>query len=395
MTTSYWLAQPREPFPWRSTSGGQVDVVIVGGGVTGCSCALTLAERGLRVRLYEGREIAGGASGRNGGFALRGGPGAYDEARVSMGAEPARLLWELSERALDRLECLAGNAFWRGGSLRLAADKDERDALEREHDALRDDGFAVEWVEPLPVPLGRLCAGALAHPGDGSIDPVRWVRRLAARAAAAGAEIVEGHPIDAAELDSLGAPAVVLAADGLMATLAPELEAYVRPVRGQVLVTEPIPERLYERPHYARGGFDYWQQLPDGRLLVGGKRDLSLETEATAVESTTPFIQRRLDELTIELLGRLPPVSHRWAGIWGETIDRLPLVGRLPGRDGVWVAGGYSGHGNVLGLACGELAARAVMGEDAPQISLFDPSRSWAGGPPLRRPDGAEALPRS
>jgi gamma-glutamylputrescine oxidase len=51
----------------------RVDVAVIGGGVTGCSCALTLAERGLRVRLFEASEIAGGASGRNGGFALRGG----------------------------------------------------------------------------------------------------------------------------------------------------------------------------------------------------------------------------------------------------------------------------------------------------------------------------------
>ncbi len=142
-----------------------------------------------------------------------------------------------------------------------------------------------------------------------------------------------------------------------------------------MLATEPLSERLYERPHYARHGYDYWQQLPDGRLVVGGKRDASIETEQTAVEETTPLVQERLEELVGQLLGRLPRITHRWAGIWGETPDRLPLVGRLPGRDGMWVAGGYSGHGNVLGFACGDLVARAILGEQPAELELFDPAR--------------------
>jgi gamma-glutamylputrescine oxidase len=67
-----------------------VDVAIVGGGVTGCACALALAEAGRRVRVYEAREIAGGASGRNGGFALRGAAPAYDAARRDLGPERAK-----------------------------------------------------------------------------------------------------------------------------------------------------------------------------------------------------------------------------------------------------------------------------------------------------------------
>jgi gamma-glutamylputrescine oxidase len=72
------------------------DVDVVGAGVTGCSCALALADRGLRVRVHEAREVAGGASGRNGGFALRGGAMTYVGAREALGVELARLLWDLS-----------------------------------------------------------------------------------------------------------------------------------------------------------------------------------------------------------------------------------------------------------------------------------------------------------
>src|SRR5581483_4708876 len=163
---------------------------------------------------------AGGASGRNGGFALRGATAPYDEARRSLGPEAARLVMELSERVLVRMESLAGDAFRRVGSLRLAWDETELAALRREHDALRDDGFPVEWVAELEAPLDRLYLGAILHPHDGALHPARWVRRLAAHAAAAGAEIREGERVRVEDLD---ADAVVVAADGFTASLLPEL----------------------------------------------------------------------------------------------------------------------------------------------------------------------------
>ena len=103
-TTSYWLEEPHASRPTTDVSA-PVDVAVVGGGVTGCSCALTLAQAGLRVRVYEAREIAGGASGRNGGFALRGGAMPYDQAVASMGRERARLQWRIW-RYLPRLPFL-------------------------------------------------------------------------------------------------------------------------------------------------------------------------------------------------------------------------------------------------------------------------------------------------
>ena len=367
-TTSLWLKEPHDGLP-RSRSGGGAEVVVIGGGVTGCSCALTLAERGVRVRLYEAREIAGGASGRNGGFALRGATAPYDEARRDLGDDRARIVMELTERALDRMEELAGDAFRRVGSLRLAFDESERDALRREHDALLEHGFAVEWVDELEPPLDRLYLGAILHPRDGALQPARWVRRLALHAANAGAEIREGQRVTIDELDT---DAIVVAGDGFIPQLLPELP--VRATRGQVLATEPLRERLYERPHYARGGYDYWQQLPDGRLVIGGNRDASFETEETDVEETTALIQGRLEALVQQLVGYRPRVTDRWSGIWGTTPDLVPLVGEV--RQGVWVAGGYSGHGNALGLACGDLVARAVLGERPPELEIFDPARA-------------------
>ena len=256
MADSYWLGEPSEPI-LRARSDVRPDVVVVGAGVTGCSCALTLAEGGLRVRVHEARQVASGASGRNGGFALRGGAMSYPRARERFGADRARAFWRFTERSLDRMESLAGDAFRRVGSLRLA-DDEELDAIRAEYEALCEDGLGAEWLEDLPGRLATLFRGAIAHPTDGSLQPARWVRRLAARAAEAGAWIVEDSRIES--LDELEADHVVIATDGYTSGLLPELDAAIRPVRGQVLATVPLAEALYPRPHYARHGFDYWQQ---------------------------------------------------------------------------------------------------------------------------------------
>jgi gamma-glutamylputrescine oxidase len=366
----YWFEELQK-LP-TSSADGHVEVAVVGGGVTGCSCALTLASAGRKVRLFEARRIGSGASGRNGGFGLWGGANAYDKARVELGSETAKRYWALTNRYVDRLAELAGDAYRRVGSFRVAADEAERADIHAEYEALVEDGFRAEWIDELDGRAGELFHGALFHPGDGSLTPVRWIMRLAGRAAEAGAELRENTRIGS--LDELDADVVVIATDGYTNGLAPELDAAIRPVRNQVLATVPLPELLYDRPYYARYGYDYWQQLPDRRLIVGGRRDSALEAENTGVEALTPVIQESLDAFARELVGgELPEVTHRWAGIFGLTEDRLPLAGRL--RDGVWVAAGYSGHGNVLGLACGDLVARAILGEDVPELALFDPAR--------------------
>jgi gamma-glutamylputrescine oxidase len=370
-TTPYWLDEPADVLCPTEVQG-RTEVAVIGGGVTGCSCALTLAEQGVRVRLYEQRHVAGGASGRNGGFASRGPGLPYNVARSELGSKRARLLMSLTERSLDRMERLAGDAFRRVGIVRLAAGADEADALRSELDALRADGFAAEWLAELEPPLDRLYTAALVHPTDGAISPARWVRRLARLAVDAGAEIVEGRAVS---VDDVDADAVVVCGDGFTASLLPELGDMVVPTRGQMLATVPLDELRYPRPHAARDGYDFWQQLPDGRLVIGGSRDAAFDDEYTDLEEPTAQIQRRIEALAGRLADEQPVVTHRWAGIWGTTPDRLPLVGPVPGRKGVWIAGGYSGHGNALGLACGELVAKALRGEHPEELALFDPSR--------------------
>jgi gamma-glutamylputrescine oxidase len=368
---SFWLSEPAPALASRPLSGA-ADVEIVGGGITGISCALTLAGKGLRVRVHEAREIASGASGRNGGFALRGGAMAYDSACEWLGHERAADYWRLTETYVDRMGELGGDAFRRTGSLRLAGD-DERDELRAEYEALREDGFAAEWRDELPSPLAGRFPGALFHPDDGVLQPARLVRRLAGAAAAAGVEIREHARVG--DLDELEAATVVVATDGYPTGLLGALEGLIIPTRGQMIATEPLLERLFRMPHYGRHGLDYWHQNEEGRLIVGGFRDVDMDSEFTATEVTTERIQNALENFVEQLLGRRPAITHRWAGVFGLVPDLMPVVGPVPDRDGLWTAGGYSGHGNVLGLMCGDLVAQAIAGEPHPLLEAMAPAR--------------------
>ena len=130
----------------------------------------------------------------------------------------------LTEQALDRMEELAGDAFRRVGSLRLAADAAEREALRREHDALRDDGFAVEWVDELPARSPRCTtARSCTRPTGRSSLPAGcadW-RRMPRRRVPTCASTI------AVTVDGVDADVVVVAGDGFTASLLPELASVV------------------------------------------------------------------------------------------------------------------------------------------------------------------------
>jgi gamma-glutamylputrescine oxidase len=303
----------------------------------------------------------------------------YVHAREWLGAAQAASYWRWTEGYLDRIVELGGDALDRVGSLRLAADADERDELEEELAALREDGFAAEWRAELPGRVGERFPAAIFHPPDASIQPARFVRRLACAAAEAGAEFREHDRVH--DLDALEGDTVVVATDGYPSGLLGDLEGLIIPTRGQMIATEPVGERLFDCPHYGRHGFDYWQQSPDGRVLAGGFRDVALDSEFTAEEVTTRTIQDALERFVADVVGRPLAVTHRWAGIFGLVLGFMPVVGWLPGDGRAWVTGGYSGHGNVLGFACGDAVARAILGDVDWVLELFDPARLLEASP--------------
>jgi len=384
MGAPLWLGEPARRYP-PLAADEHVDVCVVGAGVSGLSCARVLAEAGLRVRVLETRQVGSGASGRNGGFALRGLATAYSE-------RPDAELWRLTDEGVERIASLAGDAFRRVGVLSVVDGEEGLELGRLELAALAEDGFAAEWVEreALPPLLRPHYLVGLFDPTAGLLDPGRWARRLAELAAAAGAEIAEetrAHTLAGTTVEteggSVAAEAVVLATDGYTRGLVPELDELVTPARNQVLATAPLGERHFESGVGARSGWDYWQQEPGGRIVLGGRRDADLEAEFTDTEETTPKIQRELEGLLERLLGRRSEITHRWSGLLGFTPDRLPLAGRLPSREGVWTALGYSGHGNALAVVCGEGVGGAVLGLPDPRLEPFSPERF----PALRAPE--------
>jgi glycine/D-amino acid oxidase-like deaminating enzyme len=145
----------------------------------------------------------------------------------------------------------------------------------------------------------------------------------------------------------------------------------VRPVRGQMLATARA-RPTFARPAYANRGYQYWRQLGDGRVLVGGWRDTAVDAEVGEEERTTDAIQSKL-EAFLRAHAITAAVTHRWAGTMGFSHDALPYVGRV--SPGVFVCGGFTGHGMAFGPASAELVAALVRGATHPDADLFDPLR--------------------
>ena len=155
--------------------------------------------------------------------------------------------------------------------------------------------------------------------------------------------------------------AVVVAVDGGLERVVPRLAGEVRTARLQMLATGPTAEVNIPRPVYARWGYDYWQQLADGRIAVGGQRDRFAAAEWTDDPTPTPEVQAALDTVLRERVGvRHAPVTARWAACVGYSTGPLPVCRQV--ATGVWAVGGYSGTGNVLGSLYGRAATRQALG---------------------------------
>jgi glycine/D-amino acid oxidase-like deaminating enzyme len=155
---------------------------------------------------------------------------------------------------------------------------------------------------------------------------------------------------------------VVVAADGALPALVPEYAGRVRSRRLHMVATEPLPPTM-DTMVYARWGFEYLQQRPDGRILVGGFSDVDADDSYTDSDIGSPLIWDRVESYLRDDLGVEPEISHRWAGVVGYSDDALPYVGEVPGRDGLYVSGGYSGVGNVPGFMCGRDIADTIAGQ--------------------------------
>jgi glycine/D-amino acid oxidase-like deaminating enzyme len=347
----------------------RADVCVVGLGGSGLAAVHRLLELGCSVAGLDAGIVAGGAGGRNGGFLLAGTAPFYHEAVRRYGRERAAGIYRLTLEQIARMARETPHAVRQVGSVRLSVSADEDRDCMAQLAAMRADGFDVE---PYDGPEGH----GLLFPRDGTYDPLLRCRTLAEQAVARGARLFEHAPATVITGDTVRTPAgavecgaVVVAVDGRLEQVLPELRGIVRTARLQMLATAPTAEVILPRPLYARYGYDYWQQLADGRIALGGLRDRGGESEWTDAAEPTREVQRMLDHLLRERVGVRAPVTHRWAAPVGYTESGLPVLAEV--RPRVWATGGYSGTGNVPGALCGRLAAELASGGAPAGASFF------------------------
>lgn len=368
-----WAAGRQEgPSFARLTATIDADVCVVGLGGSGLACIAELLSLGVpahRVVGIDASAVGAGAAGRNGGFLLAGTADFYHDAVKQFGRERSRRLYQLTVEQIDVMAEETPEAIRRTGSLRIASSDDEVPDCEEHLAALLADDFPAE---PYEGPEGR----GLLVPTDCAFDPLRRCHALACRLTEAGARLFEQTPalaIDSGEVVTtegrVRCERVIVAIDGRLTEVVPELASRARPVRLQMLATAPTRDITVPRPVYARWGYEYWQQLEDGRLVLGGFRDRAGDAEWTDAATPSATVQQMLESFLREGLHVSAPITHRWAATVSYSTKGLPLLEEV--RPGVIVTGAYSGTGNVLGAICGRGAARLALGAPAEIVDLL------------------------
>lgn len=351
------------------------DACVIGLGGSGLAAIGELLRMGKRAIGIDSGAVGGGAAGRNGGFLLAGTAGFHHDVVDTMGRDRAVATYQLTLAEMDRMTAETPDLIRREGSLRLAASAEELEDCRRQLAAMQRDGLAAVWYD------GDAGQG-LFIPTDGAFQPLARCRRLAGAAVRDGATLFEGTP--AVEITggrvvtpqgAVTCERVIVAVDGRLARILPELQARVRVARLQMLATAPALPVRWPQPCYSRYGYDYWHQLPDGRLLLGGYRDHHVQDEWTEADAPSDAIQLLLEQHVRHHLHVDAPVTHRWAASVAYTDDELPIFEEV--RDGVWAIGAYSGTGNVVGAVCGRGVARAAFGESTLALEMLGTNGSF------------------
>lgn len=373
--------------PWQQPLDARADIAIVGGGIIGAATAFWLGRLApdRRVVLLEARHLAHGASGRNAGFLLLGTHSDYASAVDTHGREVARRIWQFTRETFRHIveDVDDGQIGMETvGSVIAAGTEAEADRLRRSHALLAEDDIESRWLENAEAETGLTgMHGALVVPEGGAIDPVRLVRQLVASSGAVVREGVAAEHVEATASrvhirlragGGLVADRVLLAPGPRLPDLIPELATRVRPVRAQMLATEPLP-RLISRPVYSHEGYFYLRQREDGRVLLGGARHLHRAEEVGFEDATTEALQADLERYLEQHLPEAAqaPVERRWSGTMGFSPDGMPVLSEAPGLPGVLYATGFTGHGMGYGVRFGLLAARHLLDQPDEASDLF------------------------
>jgi gamma-glutamylputrescine oxidase len=381
------------------------DVCVIGGGFTGLSAALHLAERGYDVVLLEARRIGWGASGRNGGQLGSGQRQSQSELERLVGAERARALWDLAEEAKatvkQRIRRHNIPCDLKSGSLRVAFKPGDAASVAAQAEDLR---ARYDYPHIRAVPRDEVAAmlgTGIYHGGSldsdaGHLHPLNYAFGLARAAQQAGARIFEDSPVTRLENGArpslktsqgrVRAQYLVLACNGYLEGLEPRIAGKIMPINNYILATEPLGEtraREIIRDDVAVSDtkfvIDYYRLSADRRLLFGGGETYRRAFPADIKGFVRKYMLRVYPQLSETR------IDYAWGGTLAITLNRLPSFGRL--GPGLFYAQGFSGHGVALTSLAGKLIAEAVAGS-AERFDVFArlPQPSFPGGTLLRWP---------
>ena len=383
---SLWAATATVPTRLHENVNGdyRADVLVVGGGLTGLSTTLHLAENGASVMLAEAEDIGHGASGRNGGQ-VNPGLKLDEEALVRRFGSAGRGLFRLGEEAVDFLEALIAHKrlqchFIRPGLVRLAHLPLALRRLEEEHTALNVRGVAARLLSSRDVEnlvgTKRYCGGLL-DPRGASVQPLELCRELARVCQEAGAKIFSYSR--AMSLQAVGnqwrvifangrvtADVVVVATNAYSEGLIPGLHRSLLPVNTFQIATAPLPADvdkiiLPERQavYDSRRLVLYFRKSPDGRIMLGGRASFSSSPDDRAHAADYEILVQILQDIFPRLKGI--PIDYCWTGLVAVTPDFLPHY-HAP-KPGLHIALGFNGRGVAMGNRTGAWLARKILGQ--------------------------------
>lgn len=384
---SYWLdTSPAFGAAQVADVSGKVDVVIVGGGFTGLSSALSLAKSGASVTLFEASQVLSEASGRNGGQCNSGTLQDYLALTKSVGTERARNYYQTFTSAVNTVESLVQSeqidcGFRRSGKLKLASKPQHFESIIKSYEALKKD------VDPdvQLVPKERLrdeigsdnFHGGMLQPSGAQLHVGKFGVGLADAAAQNGARIFEYTPVSGLEKNpqgrwlvttdkgSIEAEQVLVATGGSSPGPFNWFRRRIVPVGSFIVVTEPLSEELLTELFPTRRSYvtsknigHYFRATDDKRLLFGGRARFAISNPRTDLSSG-----KILHDSMLEMFPQLQntSVQYCWGGSVDMSADRLPRAGE---HKGLHYSMGYSGHGVQMSVHMGQLMPAIMSGNN-------------------------------
>ncbi|KEO50528.1 NAD(P)/FAD-dependent oxidoreductase [Thioclava pacifica] len=401
---SYYAATALTKKRWPELKGQQrADICVIGGGFTGLSAALHLAEKGFSVILLEAHRVGFGASGRNGGQVGSGQRLEQDELEKIHGREMAHRLWDIGEDAKALVRDLIarhemGVTFHPGIAHACRSETEVAHSHKMAEKLARDYGY--DKIDPLYredlralLPSEAYIGGDLDR-GAGHLHPLNFAQALALACDKAGVTIHEsslvhhirpGEPVRIqTQHGHVDADHLIFAANGYLGDLSPRVAARVMPINNFILATEPLGDRVDEvlRANIAVADtkfvVNYWRLSEDNRLLFGGGESYGYKF---------PDIVATVRKPMLEVYPGLADVriDYAWGGTLAITRTRMPYFAR-PLKNAL-SASGFSGHGVAMGTMAGKIMAEAVAGQ-AERFDLMAGLKvpSFPGGALLRSP---------